>query len=511
MTRMDSVGLRFVMSLALAVALAVLCRDAVAVWAERIGEPRYSHVPLVQLLALYLIWIRRAHFGPGNPGAWVGVALVAAASCVLLVGVVSAIWSLIQYGLVLVLIGFFWTLFGARARIVAIPLLLLFMTVPLPYMLDVLLSGRMQLLSSDLGARFLRGLGVTVFLEGNLIDLGFYKLQVVEACSGLNYMYPLIVIGLLMAFLYQAPLAARLMLLVSTIPISILMNSLRIAIVGVLVKYVDSEAADGFLHYFEGWVIFLSCVLLLLLEVKLFNTLRGVEGGVMRSLSALPAVPPLPAAQAGCRFNLAPALAATGIIAVMAVLCVIFVRSDEQPRPRVDFVLFPMHIDGWSGRRFPFANNEDEMLGLSDYLLAEYTRGDQALGLYIGYTASQRRGFEPHSPKACLPGAGWEISEMTLETLPMPGGGQLKVTRLLIAHGQEQQIVYYWFRQRGQDLSNEYAMKLALLRDSITRNRTDGAIVRLRMPVQGSVASSERDLVDFLEQMYPLLPQYVPD
>ncbi len=156
-------------------------------------------------------------------------------------------------------------------KVVFIPLVLLVFAIPMPYFVDALLSFRLQLISSELGTLFIRALGIPVFLEGNLIDLGVYKLQVVEACSGLRYLYPLMSLGFLAAYLYQAPFWQRAIVFLSTIPITIVMNSFRIGMVGVLVNYWGPQDADGFLHMFEGWIIFLACSGLLVLEMTLMS------------------------------------------------------------------------------------------------------------------------------------------------------------------------------------------------------------------------------------------------
>ena len=122
-------------------------------------------------------------------------------------------------------------------KVAFVPIFFLIFAIPLPYFLDAALSFRLQLISSQLGVFFIRLLQIPVYLEGNVIDLGSYKLQVVEACSGLRYLYPLMSLGFLTAYLFQAPLWQRALIFLSTIPITILMNSFRIALVGVLGDY----------------------------------------------------------------------------------------------------------------------------------------------------------------------------------------------------------------------------------------------------------------------------------
>ena len=123
---------------------------------------------------------------------------------------------------------------------------------------------------------FIRLFQIPVFLEGNVIDLGQYKLQVVEACSGLRYLYPLMSLGFLAAYFFQAPLWQRALVFLSTIPITIFMNSLRIGVVGIMVDNFGPQDADGFLHMFEGWIIFLACAVLL---VGLMHLLARVGSG----------------------------------------------------------------------------------------------------------------------------------------------------------------------------------------------------------------------------------------
>ena len=111
--------------------------------------------------------------------------------------------------------------------------------------------------------------------DGNIIDLGYYKLQVVEACSGLRYIYPLLSLSFLAAYLFKAPLWQRALVFLSSIPLTIVMNSIRIGLVGVTVNYWGTQAADDVLHLFEGWIIFVACAGLLALEIYCLARMSG--------------------------------------------------------------------------------------------------------------------------------------------------------------------------------------------------------------------------------------------
>ena len=108
---------------------------------------------------------------------------------------------------------------------------------------------------------------ISVYLEGNVIDLGVYQLQVVEACSGLRYLFPLMSFGFLISYIYRGPVWQKVVIFLSTIPITVVMNSFRIGVIGVTVEHFGIAAAEGFLHDFEGWIVFMACLGFLLFEI----------------------------------------------------------------------------------------------------------------------------------------------------------------------------------------------------------------------------------------------------
>jgi exosortase len=110
--------------------------------------------------------------------------------------------------------------------------------------------------SSELGVFFLQLANVPVFLEGNIIDLGVLRLHVAEACSGLRYLFPILSFSYIFAVLYRGPMWHKAVLLISAAPITVFMNSLRIAVAGIIAQRYGTDWLEGFTHFFEGWVIF---------------------------------------------------------------------------------------------------------------------------------------------------------------------------------------------------------------------------------------------------------------
>ena len=480
--------------------------------ARVLSEERYSHAPLVFCMALYLIWIKRFEIKNHNQGAWIGVIIAVIACAALIIGELSAIWTIVQYGMLIMCFGLAWTMIGTQIRKILVPFMHLFLVIPLPYMLDVMLSGKMQLVSSNLGVVFSRLIGLSVFQEGNVIDLGIYKLQVVEACSGLNYMYPLMTIGLMMGYMYKAPFYARTTLFLSSVPISIVMNSLRIAIVAILVNHFGIKAAEGFMHYFEGWVIFLICIALLLCEAKLLNSIVGLKKRKLAdSFDYLEMQHPAIDNQSKSNINRLPIIIGTTVVLLATISTLTIKHRNEIILKREFFSEYPSQIAGWQGRLYRFENGENEILKLKDYLLMNYTKSNKKINFYAGYVDSQRSGSVPHSPKACIPGGGWEIADAKLHNIVIGQNKTIKVTRMLISKGLSKQLVYYWFHQRGRDMSNEFSMKLFLLYDAINIYRSDGAILRFTIPVYQSEADADNTLEEFIRLNYPLLPRFIPN
>src|SRR6478736_5774328 len=221
------------------------------------AQEEYSHGFLIPVVAAWMLWSRRdAVFASVGRPSWIGVLLISVAGMMLIVGELSAFYLLSQLGFVVVLLGIVLAIGGiSLLKVTFIPIAFLVFAIPLPYFIDAELSARLQLISSELGVFFIRLFGVPVYLTGNIIDLGNYKLQVVEACSGLRYLYPLRSLGFLAAYLFQAPLWQRALVFLSAIPITIVMNSFRIGVVGLLVDRWGIQQAEGALHFFEGWII----------------------------------------------------------------------------------------------------------------------------------------------------------------------------------------------------------------------------------------------------------------
>ena len=477
-----------------------------------IRQEEYSHGFLIPIVAAYLLWNRRDALRASiGPPVWTGPVMILFAMAMHVIGELSAIFILSQVGFVLALIGLVLGLGGySLLRTAFIPIIVLLFAIPMPYFIDTLMSFKLQLISSELGTLFIRMFRIPVYLDGNIIDLGYYKLQVVEACSGLRYIYPLLSLSFLAAYLFNAPVWQRGVVLFSSIPIAIGMNSFRIGIVGVTVDYWGTQAAEGLLHLFEGWVIFLACAGILTLEIYF---LARISGKSFVEVFYLPKtaveLPQGQEAKSGGQIPLVTSLLLLCAIGTTAFL--ISGRSEIIP-DRSRFVAFPERIGPWQGRTMLIEPEIEHGLGLDDYILSDYEGSDgKMVNLYVAYYASQRKGESPHSPIVCIPGGGWQITKFE-RTSYTDSSAKLPLNRVIIERDSIREVVFYWFDERGRKIGNEYLAKWYLFADAIMMNRTDGALVRLITRVHAGETERDADerLQAFIRDAAPTLSEYLP-
>ena len=491
-----------------------------------LGTEDYSHGIFVPFISGYLIWQSRHRLNQvSKEKAWWGLAVIALGLLLYVVGELSTLFVIHHFSLWTVIVGLVVTLIGVRgAKAIAFPLCYLLTAIPLPTFFYASLSSQLQLWSSSLGVGWLQLMGVMAFREGNVIDLGPVQLQVVEACSGIRYLFPLTSLSLLCAYLFKDKTWKRVVLVLSSIPISILINGFRIGMIGILVELYGKGAAEGFYHLFEGWVIFMVSLGLLILEMSLLGRVRAsmpgrsfferftwkdqeVDSGREDRLKISPDTVGSPG----------PAYLCSVVILVpFSLFSTALVNRGEVPPPRAAFIDFPMQIDGWQGAPFALEQHYIDALRFDDYVLADYrSEKEQPVNFYAAYYRSQRKGQSAHSPQSCLPGGGWEIASLTQAELPVstPTMQPFRANRAVIQRGEQKQIVLYWFKQRDRNLTNEYLVKLYLLWDAFSRQRTDGALVRLAAVVGPGESESvvDRRLQQFAAAVGRELSRFVPD
>ncbi|MBW2275639.1 MAG: exosortase/archaeosortase family protein [Deltaproteobacteria bacterium] len=236
----------------------------------------YSHGFLIVPLAIYFAWEKwpQLQRAPAE-GSWLGLIPLGAGAGALTVGRLGVELMSMRMGFVLTLIGMVLLLFGRQVtRILAFPLCFLFLMVPLPQSLVNIIAFPLQLIAASAAVWTLHLLHIPALLEGNIIHLANTQLFVAEACSGLRSLMALLTLGVVFAhFFRKGRPIQQLVIVVSTFPIAILVNAIRVAITGFLTYHHGVEAAGGFIHEFQGMITFSVAFVLLLAEARLLNLL----------------------------------------------------------------------------------------------------------------------------------------------------------------------------------------------------------------------------------------------
>jgi exosortase D (VPLPA-CTERM-specific) len=292
---------------------------------------------------------------------------------------------------------------------------------------------------------------------------------------------------------------------------------------GLLVDLYGTQTAEGFFHSFSGWLLFVSSLSILFAEMWLLARIGAGKRKAFREWFGTgldPAEAPRLSATGFLQTALRPP-PSTYLFSVALLVPVLFVSMQINAREEIvpsreSFTEFPMQVAAWTGKPLVMEEAYRDALRFDDYLLADYQSPERApINLYVAYYGSQKKGQSAHSPRTCIPGGGWEIT--SLRTIRIDGEGAaippLWANRVLIQKGDQKQLVYYWFQQRGRILTNEYLVKFYLLWDAVTLNRTDGALVRLTAAISPGESESSVDdrLVGFARTVRPHLGRYIPD
>ena len=510
--------------------LAVVCVATLVPFARVLVElygvynfkPEYSHGIIIPVLSAFLIWRRREELRQlPFEGSWLGLVLIALGLTLRWIGESTTLRTIEHYALLVVIYGAVLALIGPKLfRRLWFPLLLLVFAMPLPSIFDNALSLQLQLWSSQLGVLVIRAAGVSVLLEGNIIDLGSSKLEVAEACSGLRYLLPLMTIALIMAYFYRASMWKRIAVVLSSIPITVLMNSLRIGFIGITVDQWGQSMAEGVLHDFEGWLVFMFSTIAVFgvaFVLSKVGTAGKSSSGPLLSFDE----PPVQKAQPGAERRTSSSqsvptsfMAAAVLIVAGAGLGKVFPAPAVVPPARTSFDSFPNTIGAWQGQRETLDAVFLDKLLLDDYVQMNYRSpaGDM-INFFSSYYATQDVDRHVHSPRDCIPGGGWEIQKFEERTLPgSQPGSSFEANRALIQLGNSRGLVYYWFEVRGRRFTSDYKMKWYLMWDALTKHRTDGALVRYVTPMLSNETEADADarLIGFATKLNPLLPKYIP-
>ncbi|PKN43366.1 MAG: hypothetical protein CVU60_03145 [Deltaproteobacteria bacterium HGW-Deltaproteobacteria-18] len=463
----------------------------------------HSYAWFVPPVVVWLGWTLRERLRRLADERFSAAALWLLAAAVLFVaGKFGSIKMLVFVSIWAALVAFTGFLVGnGGLRALRMPIIVALFAIPLPPFLYNTISFQLRLLSSALAERMLRLVGVPVFREGNIIDLGLITLDVVDACSGLRYLFPALLMALLVGWMFLTRNRLRLALLLLAIPVSIFANAFRIMLTGVLARLIGPSVAEGFFHDFSGWLVYVVALVVLFIGCRLLAFRDTTQSAVPAGEKTAPTLP-----------RPHPAGLFTAVLLLFALSFVTAPANSAVPA-RTSFAAFPMQLGAWEGSGLTLAPEVLRSLGASDYVHATYRNVESGNPLYllVSWYAAQDGTNSAHAPTSCMLGSGWSVTGRS--NLPARVGVRdFPVGQILLEKGGNRIVANYWFEQRGRAVTNEFMNKWLLLWDALTMGRTDGALVRVEVLLKPGQDVDEGQLLvdDMVSRIVPLLPDFVP-
>jgi EpsI family protein len=201
------------------------------------------------------------------------------------------------------------------------------------------------------------------------------------------------------------------------------------------------------------------------------------------------------------------------LILVMGAIVNAWSYLGEAHVDRKELKAFPQAIGAWQKSGPDQIINDETMkvLQASDYLLRDFRKpGSPVANLYVGYYESQRSGATYHSPLNCLPGSGWTLSEPGRAMVSLPDGSSFAANKYVIQNGDYKSMMVYWYQGRGRSVASEYWGKFYTVFDSVRLRRSNGALVRVTVPIGSTEAEAEKTAVEFASAASGVLPEFVP-
>ena len=498
-------GLAF-LSLAFLLCYAQTIRGLFGLWLQ---DGDYSYALLIPLITAYIIWKKRyliastpvSTFWPG--GVFFFIFLI-----ISIYGILGSSPSAVRPALPLMILSiclfcFGWDIF----KILVFPLSLLIFMIPLPTLVQTKIGVPLKMISTKLGEFILRLLGVSVYVEGNIIDLGVTQLQVADACSGLRYILPLLALGVIFVYFFEKSRWKQALLVVSTIPIAIITNALRIGGTGFLAQKFSVQLADSFFHGFSGWLLFLFALLLLFFFYQILGFIHPqkpapMQTRIQNNTVSLQHVP---------NKSKVSVVISSIFLTVAGILGYV---TAALPPLAIDKGLtnFPLQFKEWKGRPEEIEPRIIELSGAEDAFNGIYrSSSGKFVSLYIGYRGSPFTESENffHSPNVCLPSIGWKtlISE-NHKIAGVAGFNTIIVRKMLIEKMGYRQLVFYWFQTKSHVSSDVNINRLHLTLHALNNDNTHDLFIRPITPLgpDEDASVAEKRLDQFVrDMMRPLL------
>ncbi len=479
----------------------------------------YSYGVLVPFIALYFIWQKRdlLRHATISSSKW-GIIVLSSSLVVYLLSYIGGIAVTMRITMIASLIGIILSILGARiTRIIRFPLLFLFFMVPIPESIEMAVTLPLQLFATRAAAGVLSVLSIPFYREGNMLYFVKTQLEVAEACSGIRSITALSMLSVIFVHLMKPGWLRKAVILISTIPIAMAANILRVSGTGVLAHFFGERVARGFLHEFSGIVVFILGLAVLYLEFALLNTTPNShslppsgDSSEEKNLEGKKIEP----ARLSIKF-----FSVTVLLMISSLLITTLISNRGVPAV-IAFNLekIPMELDGFNGQRDLFPQRVYDALNADENVYRHYrsAQGDQ-VDLYIGYYGTAKGGRTGHNPYGCLPGAGWGIiisEKLPLDSVDQPNDKKKKIfiNHILARQGDKFVNMFYWYQTRGNRIIDSgIQQNIDRFLSRLLDNRNDGAFVQISTFSKEDTIESARELGrSFAVKIMTLLPSYWP-
>lgn len=497
------------------------------------SDENYSHGLLVPFVITLIVWREwdalKAVAVKG--AASLGAIAIAAALFLLLAGTLGSELFTQRISLVLMLAGLIVFLFGRRMlMLLSVPFALLLLAIPIPQIVFNRIAMPLQTYASQMAVWEIRLFDVPTVRKGNVIDIlpkgGIQpiSLEVVEACSGIRSLMTLVTLALILAYFTRRDTEGiggsfstrdfwrAVLLMVLAVPIAVVTNAARVTATGVATYHYGKQATGSTFHDVSGWLVYVVALALLVganfILRKIFSqraprpdsAASALEGGSTQR------------AQRGRGERGAYVLIAVLIASGLAVNW--FAQRSENVPERRPLNQLSTKLGDWDqkGSEIKFDPGVEAVLKTTDYTMREYTDPTGRIAnIYVGYYATQRTGATYHSPQNCLPGAGWQLKEPQTIDITTADGRSFHANQYIIENGIYREVMIYWYQGRGRSQASEYHDKLNTVIDSVTRRRTDGAMVRVMTSVGDDEAAALKAASDLSAKLAAELAPFIPE
>lgn len=477
---------------------------------------QFSHGLLVPFISAYLVWQRKRELAriPIRSSSWALIAVLPALLLALMGKAIGDAFSE-RLGMVLCLNGLVWLLLGWQFyKRVSFAFIYLFLMIPLPYLVVKEVAYQLRIVDAVLAAPVLRLLGVPVYRENYYLHLPEITLEVADLCSGINSIFSLFALG--GAYVYFTPMRARLKLfaVLSTFPFAVVINLLRIILTAALSYHVSLSVLNMLIHELTGTItFFIALTLFILLCEYLQRRFATVIVDPSQAALAKSTAQDLATSQS--------ALAAEkswlpSILAMVVLLAAVYLAnnlsSHQQLRLSMELASVAPKAAGYQAAdslESGFYKDPNAQVQLSRTYSAT---GEPPVEVYVGFRGRQQGEKQLQSPKLQIP-YGWNYVWIEPAQLPASGANaSLNANWMLMQSNNIRYLVLYWYQVGESTFSGELKKRLAVVRNTIFRRRSDAAVVRLATPLPDldKLDHAKSRLAGFAAELYPNLLRVLP-